>query len=135
MTDWARRMGENHERRDLAAEVQAQSQVDLERERHAACVRRWPTIVAAMRTLVAGYNEGTGLSTLTIVEDSLNPGVTVSSSRRGHSSLVIVLDGADVSVHTHDGRGSQVDGPRWVSLDRTDEGAAEYLLRNWMEQL
>ena len=126
-------MSENHERRDLTA--QAQSVVDLERDRHAACLQRWPTIVAAMRTLIASYNEGTGLSTLTMVEDPVNPGVTLASSRRGHSSLVIALDGAGVSVHTLKGRAGQANGPRWVSLNRSDGDAAEYLLRNWMEQL
>jgi len=128
-------MGENHERRDLAAELQTQSQVDLERDRHAACLQRWPVIVAAMRTLINSYNEGTGISTLTMVEDPVNPCVTLASSRRGHSSLVIALDGANVSVHTLNGRAGQANGPRWVSLDRTDAAAAEYLVRNWMEQL
>ena len=135
MNDWARRMGENHERRDLAAELQTQSQVDLERDRHAACLQRWPVIVAAMRTLINSYNEGTGISTLTMVEDPVNPCVTLASSRRGHSSLVIALDGANVSVHTLNGRAGQANGPRWVSLNRADDAAAEYLVRNWMEQL
>jgi hypothetical protein len=135
MNDWARRMGENHERRDLAAALQAQSQVDLERDRHLACLQRWPAIVLAMRTLIDSYNEGTGLSTLTLVEDPVNPGVTLASSRRGHSSLVLALDGANVSVHTLNGRAGQANAPRWVSLNRTDDDAAEYLVRNWMEQL
>jgi hypothetical protein len=128
-------VSENHERRDLAAALQAQSLVDLERERDAACLQRWPAIVAAMRTLIASYNQGTGLSTLTMVEDAVNPGVTLASSRRGHSSLVIALDGAGVSVHTLNERAGQASDPRWVSLDRTDEDAAEYLVRHWMEQL
>ena len=135
MNDWSRRLGEEHERRNAAAAVQAQSKVDLERDRQAACLQRWPTIVAAMRTLIAGYNEATGLSTLTLVEDPVNLAVALASSRNGHSSLVIALDGEDVSVHTLNGRAGQANGPRWVSLNRTDEEAAEYLVRNWMEQL
>ena len=132
MNDWSRQMGEKDGRRDRAASLQAQTLVDLEHDRHAACLERWPTIVAAMKTLIADYNDGTGLNTLTLVEDSLNSGVTLESSRTGHSSLVIALDGADVSVHTRNGHAG---GTRWVSLNRTDENAAEYLLRDWMEQL
>jgi hypothetical protein len=132
MNDWSRQMGEKHGRRDRAASLQAQTLVDSEHDRHAACLERWPTIVVAMKTLIAGYNHGTGLNTLTLVEDSVNPSVTLESARTGHSSLVIALDGADVSVRTHNGAAA---GTRWVSLNRTDENAAEYLLRDWMEQL
>lgn len=135
MQDWSRQMGEKHERRDRAAALDVEAQGDLERARHAACLQRWPAIVAAMRALIESYNMGTGLNTLTIVEDPVNRSVTLASSRDGHSSLVIALDGSDVSVHTHNGHASQANGPRWVSLNRTDEDAAEYLLRNWMEQL
>lgn len=135
LNDWSRQLGEKHERRNAAAALEAQSLVDLERDRDATCLQRWPTIVAGMRTLIDGYNEATGLSTLTLVEDPVNPAVTLASSRSGHSSLVIALDGANVSVHTLNGRAGQANGPRWVSLNRTDQDAAEYLVRNWMEQL
>jgi hypothetical protein len=133
MNDWSRQMGEKHGRRDRAASLQAQTLVDLEHDRHAACLERWPTIVGGgEKTLIADYNHGTGVNTLPLVEDSLNPGVTLESSRTEHSSLVIALDGADVFVHTRNG---PADGTPWVSLNRTDENAAEYLLRDWMEQL
>lgn len=133
--DWSRHMGEQHERRDRAAALGAQTQHNLERERHAACLERWPAIVSAMRTLIEGYNTGTGLKTLTLVEDPLSPSVTVASSRDGQSSMTLAIDGADVSVHTHNGHASNGNGPRWVNLTRTDQDVAEYLLRNWMEQL
>jgi hypothetical protein len=135
MQDWSRQMGERRGLRERATSLQTQTQVDLEYERHAACLLRWPTIVAAMRTMVANYNEGAGLAVLTLVEDSVNPGVTLESARNGHGSLVMTLDGGDVSVHTRHASGELASGTRWVSLNRTDENAAEYLLRNWMEQL
>jgi hypothetical protein len=128
-------MGENHGQRDRAASLQAQTLVDLEHERHTACLERWPAIVAAMRMLVASYNEGAGPGTLTLVEDYATHGVTVESTNNGRSALVMTLDGADVSVRTRNGHDDPVNGTRWVNLNRTDEGAAAYLLRNWMEQL
>ena len=133
--DWSRRTGENHGQRDRAASLQAQTLVDLEHERHTACLQRWPAIVAAMRTLVASYNEGAGPGTLTLAEDSATHGVTVESTNNGRSALVMALDGSDMSVRTRNGSADPVNGTRWVSLNRTDEDAAAYLLRNWMEQL
>jgi hypothetical protein len=126
-------MGEKHGH-DRAAALHSQTLVDREREQHAACLQRWPTIVARMRALIAGYNEGAGRSTVTLVEDSVNSGVTLESA--GHSrSLVMTLDGTDVAVRTRNGHADPVNETHWVSLNRTDEEAAAYLLRNWMEQL
>lgn len=135
LKEWSRQMGKKHEGRDRAAALETQAHSDLERERHAACLQRWPSIVSAMRTLIDGYNQGTGLKTLTIVEDAESRSVTVASSRDGHSSLALALDGSDICVHTHNTHPSQTSGPRWVNMTRTDDDVAEYLLRNWMEQL
>ena len=85
--------------------------------------------------LVATYNEGAGLPVLTLVEDSDRPGVTLDSARNGRGSLVMTLDGADVCVRTRHSGTDASNGVRWVSLNRSDEEAAEYLLRNWMEHL
>ena len=133
--DWARRIGENHGRRDRAASLRAQMLVDLEHERHAACLQRWPAIVAAMRTLVASYNEGAGPGTLTLTEDLPTHGVTLACTNNGVSRLVMTLDGADVSVRTRNEHAAPVNSTYWVSLNRTDEETAAYLVRNWMEQL
>ena len=132
---WARRMGENHGRRHRAAAHQAQTLVDLEHARHTACLQRWPAIVATMRTLVASYNEGAGPGTLTLTEDPAKHVVTLESANSGRSTLLITLDGKDVSVCTRNGPTDALSSTRWVSLNRTDENAAAYLLRNWMEQL
>jgi hypothetical protein len=128
-------MGEKRSRRDQAAAVATHTLADLENERNTDSVQRWPVIVAAMRKLIAGYNEGAGHDVLSLVEDPVNPCVTVESVRRGQSSLVMALDGADVSVRARPGPNETANGVRWVRLSRTNEETAEYLLRNWMEQL
>jgi hypothetical protein len=135
MTDWSRQLGEKRGVLDRAAAVRTQTLVDQENERHTECFQRWPTIVAEMRTLIATYNEGAGHAVLTLVEDSKTRGVTLESARNGRGSLVMTLDGADVCVRTRHSGTDASNGVRWVSLDRTDEHVAEYLLRNWMEQL
>ena len=132
---WARRIGENHGRRDRAASLHAQMLVDLDHERHTACLQRWPAIVAAMRTLVASYNEGAGPGTLTLAEDPENHGVTLESTNSRRSTLVMTLDGAHVSVCTRTAHTDPVNSTCWMSLNRTDEDAAAYSMRNWMEQL
>jgi len=135
MTDWSRQLGEKRGSLDRAASLDVQTLADRDNARHAACLQRWPTIVAAMRTLVATYNEGAGLPVLTLVEDSDRPGVTLDSARNGRGSLVMTLDGADICVRTSHPGTDAAAALRWVSLNRTDEEAAEYLLRNWMEHL
>ena len=134
MEDWSRRIGETHGRRDRATTLGEQKILDREQQQHAECLQRWPAIVAAMRTVVAGYNHGVGLEAVTLVEDTVNPGVTLESVANGRRALVMALDGSDVSVRTHNSHG---DSTRryWVSLNRTDENAAAYLLRDWMERL
>jgi len=123
--DWARRIGENHGRRHRAASLQAQMLVDLEHERHMACLQRWPAIVAAITALVASYNEGAGPGALTLTQGPTTHGVTLESTNNERSTtLVMTLDGADVSVRTRQGHSGQVNNTSWVSLDRTDEDAA-----------
>ena len=135
MTDWSRQLGEKRGSLDRADALKTQTLADQDNERHAECLQRWPTIVAAMRDLIATYNEGARLSVLTLVEHSETPGVTLESARSGHGVLVMTLDGADVCVRTGDTGADAANGVRWVSLNRTNEEAAEYLLRNWMEHL
>ena len=134
MTDWSRPLGEKHGLIDRAASLETQTLVDQENERAAECLQRWPMIDAAMRTLVATYNDGAALAVLTLVEDAETPGVTLESARSGRGSLVMTLDGADVCVRTRHSGSDASNGVRWVSLNRTNENAAEYLLKNWMEQ-
>ena len=134
MRDWSRRIGETHGRRDRATTLGEQKALDREHQRDAECLQRWPAIVAAMRTVVAGYNHGVGIEAVTLVEDTVNPGVTLESAANGRRALVMALDGSDVSVRTHNKNGDST-SRYWVSLNRTDENAAAYLLRDWMERL
>ena len=134
-TDWSRQFGEKHGRRDRAAAVDAQARSDVEQQLYAACLERWPAIVAAMRHLVAGYNNGADLDAVTLAEDLATPGVTLESATNGRRALVIALDGSELSVRTRGGPDDPLGRPQWVSLDRTDENAAAYLLRDWMERL
>ena len=136
--DWSRHIGEKHGHRDRAAALQMQSAMDVERQRHVVCLERWPAIVAAMKSLVASYNEGTGLEAVTLVDDTVdreNASVTIASVTNGRRALVIALDGSDVTVRTRSGPNDSLSGMQWVSLDRTDENAAAYLLRDWLERL
>lgn len=133
--DWSRHIGEQHGQRDRAAGLGARALVDREHEQNAACLQRWPALVAAMRTLVASYNEGAGREAVTLVEDSAHPGLTLESATNGRRALVLAVDGSDVSVRTRLGRDEPLSGTQWVSLNRTDEEAAAYLLRDWMERL
>jgi hypothetical protein len=135
MIDWSRHLGEKRGSLDRAASLKTQTLVDQESDRHAECLERWPTIVAAMRTLITTYNDGVGLPVLTLVEDSVASSVSLESARSGRGALVMTLDGADVCVRIRHTGSDAVDGVRWVSLNRTDEEVAEYLLRNWMEHL
>ena len=134
MRDWSRHIGETHGRRDRATTLGEQKALDREHQRDAECLQRWPAIVAAMRTVVAGYNHGVGIEAVTLVEDTVNPGVTLESAANGRRALVMALDGSDVSVRTHNKNGDST-SRYWVSLNRTDENAAAYLLRDWMERL
>jgi hypothetical protein len=133
--DWFRYVGEKHGQRDRAAALEAQAALDLERQRHAACLDRWPALVAALKSLLGRYNEGAGVEAVTLVEDTVNPGVTVESATNGRRALVIALDGSDVIVRTRSGPNDSLSGTHWVSLNRTDENAAAYLLRDWLGRL
>jgi hypothetical protein len=133
--DWARRFGEEHGQRDRAAARDAQVRSDVERQRQAACLERWPTLVADMQSRVLTYNEGAGATTLTLVEDAGDHRVTLESAGNGRGALVIALDGSDVVVRSRGGADRPWSGPTWVSLSRTDHDAVEYLLRDWMERL
>ena len=134
MKNWSRHIGETHRRRDRATALGEQKGMERERQLHAECLQRWPAIVAAMRTVVADYNHGVGLEAVTFVEDTVNRGVTLESVANGRRSLVMALDGSDVSVRTHNKNGDST-SRYWVSLNRTDENAAAYLLHDWMERL
>lgn len=133
--DWARRFGEEHAQRDRASAREAAARRHADHQQQAACLERWPSIVAAMRSRVTTYNDGAGVEALTLVEDEAAHRVTLESVGNGHGAITIALDGSDVAVRSRDGADRPWSGPAWVSLSRTDDDAVDYLLRNWMERL
>jgi hypothetical protein len=136
--DWARRIGEQHGQRDRAAAHETQAVNEVARHRHAECLERWPAMVGAMSALVVSYNEGAGVEAVTLAEhhaDRDHPAITLESTTNGRRTLVIDLDGSDVMVRAQGGPNDALNGTRWVSLNRTDENAAAYLLRDWLERL
>lgn len=137
MNDWSREMGEMHRQRDQAASSKVQALVDSEKQQHTVCLRRWPSLVGAITTLITSYNKGVGQQALTVVEgsDPDQPGVTLASGGPGHSTLVIALEGAELSVRKHGGQTDPGNSQHWIDLHRTDEDTAAYLLQNWMERL
>jgi hypothetical protein len=135
MKDWPEQFGEKHGQRDRAAALDAHARIDVETQRHAACLERWPAIVAAMRSLIAGYNRGAGFDAVTVVEDVATPSVTVESATNGRRALVVALESSELAVRSRSGADQPLCNAHWVSLDRTDENAAAYLLRDWMERL
>lgn len=133
--DWSRQIGEKHGNRDRAAAVGAQARIDVEQHRQAECLERWPAIVTAMKAVIAGYNDGARHEAVTLVEDAVNHGMTVEAAANGRHGLVIALDGAEMTVRTRTGPNDPLSGAQWVSLNRTDENAAAYLLRDWLGRL
>jgi hypothetical protein len=135
LDDWSRQIGQKHGDRDRAAALEAQARIDVEQRLEAGCLERWPAIVTAMKSVVASYNHGARLEAVTLVEDAVNPGVTVEATTNGRRALVIALDGSDVTVRARSGPNDPLTGTQWVNLNRTDRQAAEYLLRDWLERL
>ena len=136
VNDWAREIGEKHQRRDGAISLRAQAVVDDEHARSAACRLRWPMILAAIRALTAEYNRGFGADAVLVVEgsDLEHPAVTLQSVLSEHSTLGIAIDGPELLVRTRGAAGSS-ENARWVALNRTDEDTAAYLVQDWMERL
>jgi hypothetical protein len=136
MTDWARQIGEKHQRRDWAACLGAQAIVDGEHERRTACRLRWPMILVAIKALTEEYNAGFGLDAVVVVEgaDLEHASFTLESVVSEHSTLGIAIDGSELLVRTR-GAVDSSESTRWVALNRTDEDAAAYLVQDWMQRL
>jgi hypothetical protein len=135
MTEWCRQLGASHQRRDDSVRDQERTRLDCDRERQGAMRRRWPTIAAAIRTLVKSYNEGVGLEALTVV-DRADRDLTIDVVARGGQTLTMELDGAELYVRPNEGTaGSPDGGKRWLTFDLSDEATAAYALQHWMTRL
>jgi hypothetical protein len=102
-------------------------------------VRRWPGIIASIRTLIASYNDGVGLEPLTAMEQPPDHPVLIVESRGcARGSVTIAVDGADRCVRASaasPGAGDRHDIQRRIDCSRTDAATAAYLLQDWMERL
>jgi hypothetical protein len=138
MDDWYRQLGVSHRRRDEVAGHESRTLQDRKREQDTAGRRRWPGIVAAMRTLAGRYNEGARLDVLTVVDDaggeSRDPIVTIVAA--GGQTLTVTLSGAELCVRpSPDIVGAPDDGRRWIPFGATDEATAAYALQDWLTHL
>ena len=133
--EMGRRRGENDDRARSVADTWAQA----EHARRAVCLQRWPGILAAIRSLVAAYNDGAGAELLTASaqSDGDDPAVTITSRGFG-PSITIGVDEDALLVHTNlepRAPASLHAIARRIDCSRSDTGTAAYALQDWMDQL
>jgi hypothetical protein len=136
--DSCRQLGTSYRRRDESARLEACALRDRDAERQSAVRQRWPAIAAAVRALIASYNEGAGIEVLTVID------YTTTESRdlilevvaRGGQTLTMELGGGDLCVRPNAGTAGAADGGRrWLTFGLTDEDTAAYALQHWLTQL
>jgi hypothetical protein len=136
MNAWYRQLGVSHQQRDEAAGHEARTRHDRDHARQLALRRRWPGIVAAMRALSDGYNEGIGFKVLTVIANDENGDLIVKVVQRGGRTLTLTMVGAELCVSTSPAtEGAPDDGKRWITYGSSDEATAAYALQHWLTQL
>ena len=135
----ARAMGRRRGEHDARARSLADTFAQAEHARRAVCLQRWPGILAAIRSLVAAYNEGAGVELLTVSEkaDGGDPAVTITS-RGSARTITIGVDENALLVQTNLERHAAASLhviARRIDCSRSDTGTAAYALHNWMDQL
>ena len=136
--DWYQQLGVSHRQRDHAAGDDARVLQDRDREQQTAVRRRWPGIVAAMRTSIECYNEGAGHEVLTLVENAHDESrdLIVQTAARAGRTLTMTLVGAELCVRASPGTaGAADDGRRWIAFEPSDEATAAHVLQPWLTQL
>jgi hypothetical protein len=134
--DLGRRRRENDDRANALADARALA----EQDRRVVCQQRWPGILAAIRRLLAVYNDAAGAELLTASEqcDGEYPGVTIASQGSAYGTITIAVDGDALLVQTHLGSrtAATLHGiARRIDCSRSDPGTAAYLLQGWMDNL
>ena len=134
--DMGRRRRENDDRVGALAEAR----VRAEQDRRAVCQQRWPGILAAIRRLLAVYNDAAGAELLTATERTgdEDPGVTIASQGSAYGTITISIDGDALLVHTNSGSrtaAAQHGIARRIDCSRSDASTAAYQLQDWMDQL
>ena len=138
--DRARHMGRRRRENDDRAGALAKIQAQAEQDRRARCLQRWPGILAAIRGLLAAYNDGAGAELLTASEqfDGQDPVVTIASRGGVRGTITIAVDGDALLVRTNlesHAAASLHAIARRIDCSRSDTGTAAYLLQDWMDQL
>jgi hypothetical protein len=136
----ARDMGRRRRENDDRASTLAAAQADAARDRRAVCLRRWPGILAAIRTLLASYNDGAGEELLTAAEQSGgdDPAVTIDSRCSARGTITIAVDGDALLVRANPAPASAAAFhriARRIDCSRSDPDTAAYLVQDWMDQL
>ena len=136
----ARDMGRRRRESDDRAGAFAEAQATAEKDRRDACLQRWPGILAAIRALLAAYNDGAGEELLTAAEQSAgdDPAVTIASRRSARGTITIAVDGDALLVRANPASASAAvvhRSARRIDCSRSDPDTAAYLLQNWMDQL
>lgn len=136
LRDMGRRRRENDGRAGALEEARARA----EQDRRAVCQQRWPGILAAIRHLLAVYNDAAGAELLTASghSDADDPAVTIASHGSENGTITIAVDGDAFLVHTNLGShaAAALHGiARRVDCSRSDASTAAYLLQDWMDRL
>jgi hypothetical protein len=134
-SNWAKRLGQEHDARDASAARLATLQQEHVTQATAVSVDRWVTIVASIRRLTDAYNAGANRVVLSVVEQSGQPTVTVTAGGEGAPYLTAALDDMLICMHARDAMGIPHANQFRLRPDRSDDAAAAYLLQNWMQHL
>jgi hypothetical protein len=135
----AREMGRRRGENDAQARSVADTWARAEHARRAGWLQRWPGVLAAIRSLVAAYNDGAGAELLTASEQSNgdDPAVTITSRGSGRTITIGVDEDAllvDTNPEPH-AAASRHAIARRIDCSRSDTGTAAYALQDWMDQL
>jgi hypothetical protein len=132
-------MGRRRRENDDRAHVLLEAQDNARQDRRAACLQRWPGILAAIRVLLAAYNDGAGEELLTATEQSGDdPTVTITSRGSANGGITVSIDGDALLVRSNpasDAAAALHRIARRIDCSRSDPGTAAYLLQDWMDQL
>jgi hypothetical protein len=128
-------LGTAHRRRAEAAALITQRRNGLDDAGLESSRSRWVDILAAIRRIVATYNDGAGREVLVVTGSDGSSSATIESEGCRISALVVTLDEGEIRVECR-GTAPHHDGiKRWIAMTRTDNEMAAYALQEWMERL
>ena len=137
--DRVREMGRRRREQDARVSALEDARAQAEQDRRAVCLERWPGVLAAIRGLLAAYNDAAGAELLTAREQSHgeDPAVTIASRGAAHGAITIAVDGDALLVRTNQeaNAAAALGIARRVDGSRSDTGTAAYLLQGWMDHL